>query len=355
MALKLDKIFRTAVQYKASDVYIITGSKPVLRINGELVKIDDHPVLTKKMAEDYLLEIMTEDQKKKFEKTLDLDFSIDVENTSRFRVNMYVQRKGIAASFRTIPATVYTMAELGLPEQLKSILKMRQGLVLLTGATGTGKSTTLSAMINEINDTQKNHIITIEDPIEFIHENKQSVVDQREVGNHTTSFAKALRASMREDPDIILIGEMRDLETIELALKAAETGHLVFGTLHTSGAANSVDRIINVFPFEQQNQIRTILADSLKAVVWQTLCKTKDGKGRISALEIMFVNNAIANMIRKGKTHQINSAIETGTREGMQTMKKAVMDMLQADLITEEEALSKIPKQWEEDINPEQA
>jgi twitching motility protein PilT len=352
MATKLDKIFRTAAQYKASDIYISTGSKPILRINGELVPIEEHPPLTKKMAEDYLLDIMNEHQKKQFEKTLDLDFSINIESVARFRVNMFVQRKGIAAAFRTIPETVYSMDELGLPEQLKKIPKFKNGLVVVTGPTGSGKSTTLATLINEINETQKKHILTIEDPIEFVHENKKSIIDQREVGSHTASFEKALRAALREDPDVILIGEMRDLETIQLALKAAETGHLVFGTLHTSGAADSVDRIINVFPAEQQNQVRIMLAESLQAVVWQSLVKTKDGKGRLAALEILFKTPGIANMIRKAKTYQIDSAIETGTREGMQSMKKAITDMLQADLITEEEALMNIPKKYQEDDNP---
>ncbi len=345
--MNLDKIFRTGIQYKASDIFISTGSKPILRINGDLVAIEDHPVLTKKMAEEYLLEILTDVQKKKFEQTLDLDFSLEIENIGRFRTNMFVQRKGISAVFRIIPENVYTLDELALPQQIKQMAQFRQGLVIITGPTGSGKSTTLAALVNEINEKQSKHIISIEDPIEFIHENKKSVVQQREVGSHTASFAKALKSAVRENPDIILIGEMRDLETISLAITAAETGHLVLATLHTSGAAKSVDRIIDAFPPSQQNQIRAQLAESLKAIVWQNLLKTKDRKGRIAALEIMFVNNAIANMIRKEKTHQIGSAIETGLREGMQTMKKAVMDLLQADLITEEDALAAIPPEFE--------
>ena len=235
---------------------------------------------------------------------------------------------------------------------MKKIPKLKNGLVIVTGPTGSGKSTTLATLINEINENQKKHILTIEDPIEFVHENKKSIIDQREVGSHTASFEKALRAALREDPDVILVGEMRDMETIQLALKAAETGHLVFATLHTSGAADSVDRIINVFPVEQQNQVRIMLAESLQAVIWQSLVKTKDGKGRLAALEILFKTPAIANMIRKAKTYQIDSAIETGTREGMQSMKKAITDMLQADLITEEEAISNIPKKYQEEDNP---
>jgi twitching motility protein PilT len=345
--MQLDKIFRTALQYKASDVYITTGSKPVLRINGDLVLIEEHPVLTKKIAEEYLLEIMTEEQRNYFAKNLDLDFSLDLPSICRFRVNIAVQRKGIAGFFRLIPEVVYSLDELGLPETLKNICNFNNGLVVVTGPTGSGKSTTQAAMINEINANDAQHIITVEDPIEFVHENKKSIVDQRELKTHTLSFAKALRASLREDPDVVLIGEMRDLETIALAITAAETGHLVFATLHTSGAAKSVDRIIDAFPSDQQNQIRAQLSESLRAVVWQQLLKTKDGKGRIAPLEILINNSGVANMIRKAKTHQIDSAIETGFKEGMQTMKKAVTDMLDADLITEEEAEKAIPPEFE--------
>jgi len=343
--MQLDKIFRTAVQYKASDIYITTGSKPVLRINGDLVLIEEHQVFTKKLAEEFLLEIMNEEQKQYFAKNLDLDFSLDLPEIARFRVNVFVQRKGIAAAFRLIPESVYSLDELGLPETLKEISRTKAGLVIVTGPTGSGKSTTLAAMLNEINETKAQHVITIEDPIEFVHENKMCIIEQREVKTHTKSFQRALKSALREDPDVILVGEMRDLETIALAITAAETGHLVFATLHTSGAAKSVDRMIDAFPFEQQNQIRSQLAESLHAVIWQNLVKTKDGKGRIAPLEIMINNSAIANMIRKNKTHQIDSTIETGFKEGMQTMKKSVSDMLDADLITEETALSCIPKE----------
>jgi len=348
--MQLDKIFRTALQYKASDVYITTGSKPVLRINGDLILIEEHPVLTKKMAEEYILETMTDAQKAIFAKNLDFDYSLDIPTICRFRVNVAVQRKGIAAFFRLIPETVFSLDELGHPESLKKVCDYNNGLVIVTGPTGSGKSTTLAAMIHEINNNEAQHIITIEDPIEFVHENKKSIVDQREIANHTKSFSAALRAALREDPDVILVGEMRDLETIALAITAAETGHLVFATLHTSGAAKSVDRIIDAFPFEQQNQIRAQLSESLRAIIWQQLIKTKDGKGRIAPLEILINNSAIANMIRKNKTHQINSAIETGFKEGMQTMKRAVSDMLDADLIDEDEALKAIPQELEDDL-----
>lgn len=346
--MKLDKIFRTALQYKASDIYITTGSKPVLRINGDLILIEEHPVLTKKMAEEYLLDTMTEEQKQYFAKNLDLDFSLEIPSISRFRVNMFVQKKGMAGVFRLIPEVVYTLDELGLPEVLKKISRGRNGLVIVTGPTGSGKSTTMAAMINEVNEHSGQHIITIEDPIEFVHQNKKSIIEQREVKTHTQSFQKALRAALREDPDVILVGEMRDLETIQLAITAAETGHLVFATMHTSGASKSIDRMIDAFPFEQQNQVRSQLAETLNSVIWQTLLKTKDGKGRIAPLEIMINNSAIANMIRKSKTHQINSAIETGFKEGMQTMKRAVTDLYEADLISEEDAYHAIPEEDQE-------
>lgn len=344
---KLEKIFRTALQYHASDVFISTGIKPTLRINGELIQIKEHPDLTKKMAEDYLLEIMSPAQKKKFEQTMDLDFSLEIESIARFRVNMFVQRKGIGAVFRLVDENVKTMDELGLPQQLKKACTMPNGLVIVTGPTGSGKTTTLAAMIKEINKAQKKHVITIEDPIEYVHKNEEAIIQQREVGVHTHSFAKALRSALRENPDIILLGEMRDLETMQHAITAAETGHLVFATLHTNGAANSVNRIIDSFPVDQQNQIRTQLSESMRAVFWQSLLRTKDNKGRVAAIEVMFVNNAVANMVRKGTTHQINSVIETSTKEGMQTMKKAVTDLFQAGLITEETALHHIPKEFE--------
>lgn len=344
---KLSKIFRTALQYQASDIYIAAGIKPMLRINGDIIKIEEHAELTKKMAEEYLLEIMNSEQKKRFEQTLDIDFSLEIETIARFRVNMFVQRKGISAVFRLIPENVHTMDELGLPAQLKKATTFQNGLVIVTGPTGSGKTTTMAAMINEINRNQKKHIITIEDPIEYVHKNNQSIIQQREVGVHTHSFQKALRGSLRESPDVILLGEMRDLETIQQAITAAETGHLVFATLHTRGCADSVNRIIDAFPSDQQNQIRAQLSESLKAVFWQTLIKTKDEKSRVGTFEVMFTNNAIANMIRKGTTHQINSVIETSTKEGMQTMKKALTDLFEAGIITEESVFQNMPKDFE--------
>lgn len=348
---QLDKIFRTAVQYKASDIYITTGAKPILRINGDLIAIEEHAIFSKKMAEEYLLEILNDKQKEEFAHTLDLDFSLEVPTIARFRVNLFVQRKGIAANFRVIPENVQTLDELGLPDQIRQICKSEGGLVLVTGSTGSGKSTTLAAMISEINHDKAKHIITIEDPIEFVHENAKCIIDQREVGTHTLSFQRALKSALREDPDVILVGEMRDLETIALALTAAETGHLVFATLHTNGAATSVDRIIDAFPTNQQNQIRMQLGSSLRAVIWQSLMKTRDGNGRVAGLEIMMSNSAVANMIRKNKTFQLNSAIETGSKEGMQTMKKSVTDLLEAGIISEETALENIPEEIETSSN----
>lgn len=345
---KLEKIFRTAVQYNASDIFISTGVKPTIRINGDLIQIEEHPVLTKKMAEEYLLEILNNEQKKQFEQTLDMDFSLDIETIARFRVNMFVQRKGISAVFRLIAENAPTMDELNLPAQMKKATTFRNGLVIVTGPSGSGKTTTLASMINEINRNQRKHILTIEDPIEYVHKNNLSVIHQREVGVHTHSFQRALKSALRENPDIIMVGEMRDLETIQLAISAAETGHLVFGTLHTMGCADSINRIIDSFPANQQNQIRAQLAESLKAVFWQSLIKTKDRKGRVGAYEMMFVNNAIANLIRKSATHQINSVIETSTKEGMQTMKKSVTDLFQAGIISEESALANIPREFDQ-------
>ncbi len=344
---KIDKILRTAVQYHASDIFIATGKKPALRINGDIVKIKEHNALNKKEAEEYLLEILSPEQKKKFEQTLDIDFSLNIEGIARFRVNMFVQSNGISAVFRVIPENPLNMDELGLPNQLKKAIKLKNGLVIVTGPSGSGKTTTLASMIQEINKNQAKHIITIEDPIEYVYTDSKSIIQQREVGTHTHSFQRALKASLRENPDIILLGEMRDLETMQQAITAAETGHLVFATLHTLGCGESINRIIDSFPNEQQNQVRTQLAQSLKAVFWQNLIKTADQKGRVAAFEIMFSNNAIANMIRKGNTHQINSVIETSGKEGMQTMKNSLKNLLESGIITEEKALENLPQDFE--------
>ncbi len=343
--MKLETIFKQAVDRKASDIYITTGSKPVLRIAGDLVMMEVEPVLTEEAVRAYLAEIMTEAQAEEFKQKQDADFSIEVPSIVRLRVNVFMQRKGMGAIFRLIPSKIPTMEELGLPEAFNKIPALPHGLVLVTGPTGSGKSTTLAALINDINTNEGSHIITIEDPIEFVYDNQKSVVDQREVHTHTESFQSALRAALREDPDVILVGEMRDVETISLAITAAETGHLVFGTLHTSGAAQTVDRIINVFPGERQNQIRSELSEALRAVIWQKLFKRKDGAGRVAAYEILFINTAAANLIRDNKIHQILSVIETGAQEGMQTMQQSVASLLSKGLITNEDAAEHMPKE----------
>ena len=331
----IQKILSTAVKYKASDIYISVGIKPSLRIHGELIAIEEHPVLSKTMAENYIGSIMSDQQKQKFGKTFDIDFAIEIKGLSRFRVNVFMQSKGIGAVLRVIEEEIKSLDELNLPSQLKQIANLKQGIVLVTGPTGQGKSTTLASIINEINANKKFNIITIEDPIEFIHANKKSVIQQREVGKHTQSYKNALKGVLREAADVIFLGELRDHETISLALTAAETGHLVLSTLHTSGAAKSVDRIIDSFPSDQQNQVRNQLSESLQAVVWQQLVPLSDGKGRAAALEIMFKNNAISNLIREGKTYQIKSVLETSQSEGMQTMTTALEKLYQQGFITE--------------------
>lgn len=341
--MKLDKIFRTAVAYNASDIYISTGNKPILRIHGDLVTIDEHEVLTREVAEDYIFDSMSEDERKEFTEHMDIDYAIEITGVARFRVNAFLKHKGIGAVFRLIPSTIQTMDELGLPSQLKKITRFPNGIVLVTGPTGSGKSTTLASIVNEINRNQKQHIITIEDPIEFLHENKLSIIEQRELDVHTKSFARALRASLREDPDVILLGELRDLETISLAITAAETGHLVLTTLHTSGASKTIDRVIDAFPADQQAQIRTQFSESLRAIVWQNLIKRKDGSGRVGAFEILFNNHAIANMIRKNTSFQIPSVLETSLNDGMQTMKHSITGLLEQGLIDEEAASEYLP------------
>lgn len=340
---KIDKLFRTTKQYGASDLYLSVGAKPAVRINDDLVIIEEHDAIDRKTAEEYILEIMTEAQKKKFEQDSDIDFAIEVPDVARFRVNIFVQRKGLGAAFRLIPEELRTIKELNLPSQLEKIVDYKSGLVIVTGPTGSGKSTTLAAIVDAINSKYQHHIVTIEDPIEYVHENKKCYIEQREVGSHTKSFKRALRAALREDTDVILVGEMRDLETISLALTAAETGHLVLTTLHTAGAAKSIDRIIDVFPAEQQNQVRLQLAETLRAVLWQVLLKTKDNKTRVPAMEVMFSNHAISNMIRKKNVHQVNSVIETRFASGMQTMKKSLDDLVQKDIVSSEVAVAYMP------------
>lgn len=326
-------------QQLASDLHISAGETPMIRVDGDL-KMIQAPALTAEQSQAMLYDIMSDHHRKLFEETNDIDFSIEMGQSARFRVNVYRQYRGISAVFRKIPAEVLSIQQLGLPTILGEITRREKGLVLVTGPTGSGKSTTLAAMIDLLNREREGHILTIEDPIEFLHKNKRCLINQREVGSHTQSFEKALRAALREDPDVILVGEMRDLETIKLALTAAETGHLVFGTLHTSSAPKTVDRIIDVFPANQQAQVRSMFAESIQAIISQVLCK-KIGGGRIAGLEILIGSPAVRNLIREGKIHQIPSVMQTSQGIGMQTMEMALKDLIRRGLISRQTAIEK--------------
>ena len=334
---KIDALFKMMQQQGASDLHISTGTPPILRLHGEMVRVKS-PDLTHEQAQALLFEILDDEQVQQFEETRDLDFAYALPGLARFRGNILDTHRGIAGVFRLIPSEILTAEELSLPEGVLKMTRFNKGLVLVTGPTGSGKSTTLAAMIDLINRTRKEHILTLEDPLEFIHENKLSLLNQRQIGTHSESFASALKAALREDPDIILVGEMRDLETIQLAMSAAETGHLVFGTLHTNSAPKTIDRIIDVFPKDAQEQVRSMLSESLKGVVCQQLLRTADGKGRVAALEIMLGNAAVGNLIREGKTFQIPSIIQTAKGEGMQLMDSHLMELLNAEKVTAEEA-----------------
>jgi len=326
-------------QQLASDLHISAGETPMIRVDGDL-KMIQAPALTAEQSQAMLYDIMSDHHRKLFEETNDIDFSIEMGQSARFRVNVYRQYRGISAVFRKIPAEVLSIQQLGLPTILGEITRREKGLVLVTGPTGSGKSTTLAAMIDLLNREREGHILTIEDPIEFLHKNKRCLINQREVGSHTQSFEKALRAALREDPDVILVGEMRDLETIKLALTAAETGHLVFGTLHTSSAPKTVDRVIDVFPANQQAQVRSMFAESIQAIISQVLCK-KIGGGRIAGLEILIGSPAVRNLIREGKIHQIPSVMQTSQGIGMQTMEMALKDLIRRGLISRQTAIEK--------------
>jgi twitching motility protein PilT len=334
---KLDAFFKLMVEQGESDLHLTSGSQPILRVGGELQRIR-YQTLENDELKKMLYEITTEYQVKEFEETGDIDFAYEIPGLSRYRANFFVQTNGVAAVFRQIPDTILTTEQLGLPNVLNKLPMLPKGMVLVTGPTGSGKSTTLAALVDYANTQRKDHILTIEDPVEFVHKSKNCVVNHREVGSHTKSFAAALRAALREDPDIILVGEMRDLETISLACEAASTGHLVFGTLHTQSAAKTVDRIIDVFPHEQQEQSRATLADSLQAVVSQTLFKRRDGKGRCAALEILIVTPAVRNLIRDNKTFQITTVLQTGKKYGMQSLDDAILDLLNKRRINAEDA-----------------
>src|SRR5262245_31584088 len=299
------------------------------------------PALTREDSRAAIYDILNDEQKRVFEERRDLDFAIDIPNVSRFRANLLVQGRGLAAVFRVIPTKIKTLEELGMPAVLKDLASRERGLIVVTGPTGSGKSTTLAAMIDFINETRRGHILTIEDPVEFVHESKKCLVNQREVGRHTGSFASALRAALREDPDVILVGELRDLETTSLAITAAETGHLVFATLHTSSAAKTIDRIIDIFPAGQQAQVRTMLSESLEGVVAQTLLPAKDGKGRVAALEVLVGVPALRNLIREDKTAQILSVIQTGAQHGMQSLDQSLRDLVMQGRLSRDEAMKK--------------
>ncbi len=336
----IDTYFKKMCEKGASDLHMVVGFPPLLRYRGELVPLD-FPVLTSQSNKKFLFEILSDKQQEYVEKHLDFDMAYALESVGRFRCNYFYQHRGIAAVFRIIPTEILTLKQLDMPETVGKISDFQKGLVLVTGPTGSGKSTTLAAMINYINETRAAHIITIEDPLEFVHKNKKSIFSQREIGTHAKSFSDALMVASREDPDIILVGEMRDLETISLALTCAELGILVFGTLHTNSAAKTIDRIINAFPANQQNQARTMLSESLKAVIAQQLLKTKDGNGRCAAVEILIGSKALASMIRDGKISQISSILETGMKSGMQSMDQHIKQLLDEDKITREAAFEK--------------
>ncbi len=336
---KIDAFFKLMNEQGASDLHLVAGSQPIIRIRGDMERVK-YKVLGNDELKTILYEIAPEDKIKVFEETGDVDFAYEIPGLARYRANFFQQKWGVGAVFREIPSEILTIEQLGLPPVLLKLAMLQKGLVLVTGPTGSGKSTTLAAIIDHINTHRKEHIITIEDPVEFVHKNKGCMVNHREIGTHTRSFAAALRGALREDPDIIMVGEMRDLETISLALEAATTGHLVFATLHTQSASKTVDRVIDVFPANQQAQIRTTLSESLRGVVAQSLFKNRKG-GRCAALEILVVTPATANLVRENKTYQLQSVIQTGKKYGMQSLDDAILDLLQKKWIDPEEAYEK--------------
>ncbi|MEW5791098.1 MAG: type IV pilus twitching motility protein PilT [Pseudomonadota bacterium] len=338
--MDITELLTFAVKNKASDTHLSAGLPPMVRINGEIKRLNVEP-LDAKAVHAMIYDIMGDKQRKVYEENLEIDFSIDLGGVARFRVNAFNQDRGPAAAFRTIPSEVLSLEDLNAPPIFKQIIDVPRGLILVTGPTGSGKSTTLAAMINHVNENRHEHILTIEDPIEFVHQSKKCLINQREVGPQTHSFANALRSALREDPDIILVGEMRDLETIRLALTAAETGHLVFGTLHTSSAPKTIDRIIDVFPAAEKDMVRAMLSESLRAVISQTLLKTADGHGRVAAHEIMIGTPAIRNLIREAKVAQMVSVIQTGQSVGMQTLDQNLLDLVKARRVRAEDAMRK--------------
>lgn len=338
--MDISDLLAFAVKNKASDLHLSAGLSPMIRAHGDIRHVN-LPALTHSEVLNMIYAIMSDEQSDVYEKTMECDFSFEIPNVARFRVNAFNHNRGAGAVFRTIPHEILSLEQLNCPAIFKQIADTPRGLCLVTGPTGSGKSTTLAAMIDYINDKESGHILTIEDPIEFVHTSKKSLINQREVGSHTLSFNNALRSALREDPDVILVGELRDLETIRLALTAAETGHMVFATMHTSSAAKTVDRIIDVFPAGEKEMVRTMLSESLRSVISQILCKTKDGQGRVAAHEIMLVTPAIRNLIRESKIPQMYSAIQTGKNVGMQTLDQNLQDLVNRNVITVDEARSK--------------
>jgi twitching motility protein PilT len=337
----IDNLLERMVDLNASDLHISMTSPPVVRRRGHLEPIEGFEVLSNEDTRDLLYRVLSTEQQKHLEIKRQIDFAHSIPGVARFRVNCFYQREALSAAFRLIPHEIKTLEELGLPSSLHMLAEKPRGLVLVTGPTGSGKSTTLASVIDEINRTRSEHILTIEDPVEFLHRNKKCLVNQREIGVDATSFAEALRGALRQDPDVILVGEMRDLETIGTALTAAETGHLVFGTLHTQSAPGTVDRMIDVFPAEQQEQIRVQIAGTLQGVVTQALVPTADGAGRVAALEILLPDDAVRNLIRQGKVEQVYSVMQTGTSKGMQTMEQSLAELVIRQTIDVELALSR--------------
>ena len=338
--MDISDLLAFSVKNKASDLHLSAGLPPMIRVHGDVRKINV-PAMDHTQVHDMVYDIMNDGQRKVYEETLECDFSFEIPNLARFRVNAFNHNRGSGAVFRTIPSKILTLEQLNCPPIFKEIANTPRGIVLVTGPTGSGKSTTLAAMVDYVNENEMGHILTVEDPIEFVHQSKKCLINQREVGPHTLSFQNALRSALREDPDVILVGEMRDLETIRLALSAAETGHLVFGTLHTSSAAKTVDRIVDVFPAAEKEMVRSMLSESLRAVISQTLCKTKDEQGRVAAHEIMIGTPAIRNLIRENKVAQMYSAIQTGQNIGMQTLDQNLQDLVRRNVISVAEARTK--------------
>ncbi len=335
--MDITQLLAFSVKNKASDLHLSAGLPPMIRVHGDVRRINVDP-LEHKQVHDMVYDIMSDSQRKHYEDSLECDFSFEIQGLARFRVNAFNQNRGAGAVFRTIPSKILTLEQLAAPKVFGELAMRPRGLVLVTGPTGSGKSTTLAGMVNHLNESEYGHILTVEDPIEFVHESKKCLVNQREVGPHTLSFSNALRSALREDPDAILVGEMRDLETIRLALTAAETGHLVFGTLHTSSAAKTIDRVVDVFPAAEKDMVRAMLSESLIAVISQSLCKLKDGTGRVAAHEIMLGNSAIRNLIRENKIAQMYSAIQTGQGQGMQTLDQCLTDLVRRNVVSAHEA-----------------